>query len=161
MFLEKGYDFLKNNKDEKFTLKNLGTVSLGGEGIKYDLLENNDIHVHVPEGAIPKDGPSAGIALTTALLSALKGIKVNKKIAMTGEITLRGNILKIGGLKEKTIGAHRNGIKEIYIPIDNVVDTIEIPEEIKQDITFIPVKNYKEIYEHLMEGNKVDEKQSI
>jgi len=130
-------------------------------GLDLEFLNNINIHIHVPEGSIPKEGPSAGIALTTALLSALKGIKVNKKIAMTGEITLRGNILKIGGLKEKTIGAHRNGIKEIYIPIDNVVDTIEIPEEIKQDITFIPVKNYKEIYEHLMEGNKVDEKQSI
>lgn len=115
-----------------------------------DLLNNIDIHIHVPEGSIPKEGPSAGIALTTALLSALKNIKINKKIAMTGEITLRGNILKIGGLKEKTIGAHRNGIKQIYIPEDNLIDIVEIPEEVKEDITFIPVKNYNEIYEQIL-----------
>lgn len=122
--------------------------------LKIDFLNQIDIHIHVPEGSIPKEGPSAGIALTTALLSVFKKKKISSKIAMTGEITLRGNVLKIGGLKEKTIGAHRNGIKEIYIPEDNLVDTEDVPEEIKADITFIPVKNYKEIYKALLKEEK-------
>lgn len=114
--------------------------------IGYSLLNTRDIHIHVPEGAIPKDGPSAGITLTTALISALTERQVDKNIAMTGEITLRGTVLPIGGLKEKSIGAHRNGIKKIIIPYDNLKDLEEIPEEVKQDITFIPVKNYKEVW---------------
>lgn len=114
--------------------------------IGYSLLNTRDIHIHVPEGAIPKDGPSAGITLTTALISALTERQVDKNIAMTGEITLRGTVLPIGGLKEKSIGAHRNGIKKIIIPYDNLKDLDEIPEEVKQDITFIPVKNYKEVW---------------
>jgi ATP-dependent Lon protease len=114
--------------------------------IDYQKIVSNDIHIHVPEGAIHKDGPSAGITLTTALISALSNLKVDKTIAMTGEITLRGNVLPIGGLKEKTIGAHRNGIKTIFIPKDNINDLDEIPKEIKDTINFIPVKNYKEIY---------------
>lgn len=114
--------------------------------IGYSLLNTRDIHIHVPEGAIPKDGPSAGITLTTALISALTERKVDKNIAMTGEITLRGTVLPIGGLKEKSIGAHRNGIKTIIIPYDNLKDVDEIPKEVKEDITFIPVKNYKEVW---------------
>lgn len=114
--------------------------------IGYSLLNTRDIHIHVPEGAIPKDGPSAGITLTTALISALTERQVDKSIAMTGEITLRGTVLPIGGLKEKSIGAHRNGIKKIIIPYDNLKDLDEIPEEVKQDVTFIPVKNYKEVW---------------
>jgi ATP-dependent Lon protease len=117
--------------------------------IDYQKVLKSDIHIHVPEGAIHKDGPSAGVTLTTALISALAGLKVNKKIAMTGEITLRGNILPIGGLKEKSIGAHRNGITTIFIPYDNRNDLDDIPSEIKKDITFIPVKKYIEIYEYL------------
>jgi ATP-dependent Lon protease len=116
-----------------------------------DKLNTLDIHIHVPEGAVKKEGPSAGAAITSAILSAVKNVKISKDIAMTGEITLRGNILKIGGLKEKTIGAHRNGIKKIIIPFDNLPDIEEIPEEIKKDIEFIPVKKYKEIYEMLLE----------
>ena len=114
--------------------------------IGYSLLNTRDIHIHVPEGAIPKDGPSAGITLTTALISALTERKVDKNIAMTGEITLRGTILPIGGLKEKSIGAHRNGIKRIIIPYDNLKDLDEVPEEVKEEVTFIPVKNYKEVW---------------
>ena len=114
--------------------------------IDYDLLENSDIHIHVPEGAVPKDGPSAGITLTTAIISAFTNRAINNKIGMTGEITLRGEILPIGGLKEKCIGAHRSGIKTIILPIKNEKDLDEIPEEIKKDIKFIFVKKYKEVY---------------
>ena len=119
--------------------------------ISYDKLVKNDIHIHVPEGAIPKDGPSAGITLTTALISALTNLKVDKTVAMTGEITLRGNVLPIGGLKEKSIGAHRNGIRTILMPYDNLNDLDEIPDEIKDSIQYIPVKNYKEVMKYLNE----------
>ena len=112
-------------------------------GIDYRKFKN-DIHIHVPEGAIKKDGPSAGIALTTALISSLTNSKVDSSIAMTGEITLRGNILKIGGLKEKSIGALRNGIKTILIPKGNINDLAKLPKEIKQNIKFIPVSDYEE-----------------
>ncbi|MDD2518821.1 MAG: AAA family ATPase, partial [Bacilli bacterium] len=114
-------------------------------GIDYEKLTKNDIHIHVPEGAIPKDGPSAGITLTTALISAFTSKKIPANLAMTGEITLRGNILPIGGLKEKSIGASRNGIKKIIIPYGNLNDLDEIPKEIKDNIDYIAVKNYKEV----------------
>ncbi|MDD2435243.1 MAG: endopeptidase La [Bacilli bacterium] len=122
--------------------------------IDYNKLVENDIHIHVPEGAIPKDGPSAGIALTTALVSAFSNIKIDRHVALTGEITLRGNVLPIGGLKEKSIGAHRNGIKKIIIPFDNLNDLDEVPSEIKKDITYIPVKNYKEVLKNVGVGVK-------
>ena len=113
--------------------------------INYDKLAQNDIHIHVPEGAIPKDGPSAGIALTTALISAFTDKLVSSKLAFTGEITLRGEVLKIGGLKEKCIGAYRNNIEKIIIPYDNESDLDEIPKEIKEKIKFVTVKNYEEV----------------
>jgi len=115
--------------------------------IDYDDIIDKDIHIHVPEGAIPKDGPSAGIALTTALISALSNKKIPNNIAMTGEITLRGNILPIGGLKEKSTGACRNNIKKVIIPYDNKSDIDDIPNEIKENIEYIYVKNYEEVYE--------------
>lgn len=114
--------------------------------IDYDNIIEKDIHIHVPEGAIPKDGPSAGITLTTALISALTNKKVSSDIAMTGEITLRGNILAIGGLKEKSTGACRNNIKKVIIPYDNQADIDEIPQEIKENIEYIPVKTYEEVF---------------
>lgn len=120
-------------------------------GIDYDKLTKNDIHIHVPEGAIPKDGPSAGITLTTALISALTNKKIPASIAMTGEITLRGTILPIGGLKEKSIGANRNGIKKIIIPYGNLNDLDEIPEEIKENVDYIAVKNFKEVIDVINE----------
>lgn len=119
--------------------------------IDYEKLETNDIHIHVPEGAIPKDGPSAGIALTTALISALTNQKIKHTIGMTGEITLRGNVLPIGGLKEKAIGAHRGGIKIIIIPQENERDLDEIPQEIKKDLIFRSVKHYQEVLDILKE----------
>lgn len=119
--------------------------------IEYDEIVNKDIHIHVPEGAIPKDGPSAGITLTTALISALTNKKVKNNIAMTGEITLRGNVLAIGGLKEKSIGATRNNIDKIIIPYDNISDIDEIPNEVKDKINYIPVKNYNEVFKEIFE----------
>ena len=119
--------------------------------IDYNDIIDKDIHIHVPEGAIPKDGPSAGVALTTALLSALLNKEVSTNIAMTGEITLRGNVLAIGGLKEKSTGACRNNIKKIIIPYDNQSDIDEIPEEIKNNIEYIPVKKYEEIFKIIFE----------
>ena len=112
----------------------------GRLGIKDDTFEKTDIHVHVPEGATPKDGPSAGVAMTTALVSALTGIPVRADVAMTGEITLRGEVLAIGGLKEKLLAAHRGGIKVVLIPEENVKDLAEIPENIKNRLDIQPVK---------------------
>ena len=120
--------------------------------IEYDLLINNDIHIHIPDGAVNKDGPSAGIALTTALISLFTNTKIDNNIAMTGEITLRGNVLPIGGLKEKSIGAYRNGIKKIIIPKDNQKDLDEIPDEIKDNIEYILVDNYTQIYKIIKEN---------
>lgn len=117
-------------------------------GIKQDF-HKIDIHIHVPEGATPKDGPSAGGAITTALVSALKNAPIPKEVGMTGEITLRGNILEIGGLKEKSIAAHRAGLKTIFIPKDNQKNLVDIPAEVKKDIKFIPVEHYSEIYQKL------------
>lgn len=117
-------------------------------GIKQDF-HKIDIHIHVPEGATPKDGPSAGGAITTALVSALKNVAIPKDIGMTGEITLRGNILEIGGLKEKSIAAHRAGLKTIFIPKDNQKSLVEVPKEVKKDIKFIPVSHYSEIYQKI------------
>lgn len=108
-----------------------------------------DIHLHFPEGATPKDGPSAGGAITTALISALTKKAVPKDIAMTGEITLRGNILEIGGLKEKSIAAHTAGIKTVFIPADNKKSLVDIPKEVKKDLKFIPVSHYSEIYKKI------------
>ena len=136
---------IPNFKFPKIRMK--GIENIPEVNIDYDKLMNNDIHIHVPEGAIKKDGPSAGITLTTALISALSNTKVNTKIAMTGEITLRGKVLPIGGLKEKSIGAHRSGIKKIIIPYDNIKDLDEVPKEIMKDIEYIPVKTYKEVFE--------------
>ncbi len=117
--------------------------------INYDEIINSDIHIHVPEGAVPKDGPSAGLALTTALISSFTNLKVSSKIAMTGEITLRGLALPIGGLKEKSIGAKRKDIETVFIPFGNIGDLEIIPDEIKNKITFIPIKDYIEIYNYL------------
>ena len=114
----------------------------------------NDIHIHLPEGAIPKEGPSAGIALTTALLSSLTNTKISTKIAMTGEITLQGEILEIGGLKEKVLGALRSGVTTIYLPEKNKKDLKDIPSYVKDKMTFIFVANYMEVYENLFRKDK-------
>ena len=123
-------------------------------GIDSKIFTDNDIHIHVPEGAVNKDGPSAGVTVTTALISLFTNKKVSKKVAMTGEITLRGRVLAIGGLKEKVIGAHRAGIKNIIIPFENINDLDEIDDTIKKDISFITAKNYIDIYNYIFKGKK-------
>ena len=110
-----------------------------------EFFDKHDIHIHVPEGAVPKDGPSAGVTLTTALVSALSDIPVHCNLAMTGEVTLRGNVLPIGGLREKSLAAHRVGINKILIPKQNIRDLDEIPEQVKETIEFVPVENVSQV----------------
>lgn len=119
-------------------------------GIRPDLFDKRDIHIHVPEGATPKDGPSAGIAMCTSLVSALTGIPVSKDIAMTGEITLLGRVLPIGGLKEKLLAALRAGIKTVLIPFDNQKDLEEIPDNVKRGLNLIPVSTAEEVLKHAL-----------
>ncbi len=119
-------------------------------GIKPTLFQRRDIHVHVPEGATPKDGPSAGVAMITSIVSLLTGIAVRKDVAMTGEITLRGRILPIGGLKEKMLAALRGGITTVLIPIDNEKDLAEIPDNVKKGIEIIPVSHVDEVLKHAL-----------
>ncbi|GAO35520.1 peptidase [Sulfuricella sp. T08] len=120
-------------------------------GIPEDFYQKNDVHIHLPEGATPKDGPSAGIAITTAMVSILTGIPVRADVAMTGEITLRGEVLPIGGLKEKLLAAHRGGIKTVLIPHENVKDLVEIPDNIKNRLDIHPVKWIDEVLGYALE----------
>jgi len=124
-------------------------------GIPDDAFEKRDVHVHVPEGATPKDGPSAGIAMTTALVSTLTGIPVRADVAMTGEITLRGEVLAIGGLKEKLLAAHRGGIKTVMIPEENVKDLAEIPDNVKNHLEIVPVKWIDQVLRTALEREPV------
>jgi ATP-dependent Lon protease len=121
-------------------------------GIKDEMFEKRDIHIHVPDGATPKDGPSAGAAMTTAFVSALTGIPVKASVAMTGEITLRGEVTAIGGLKEKLLAAHRGGIKTVLIPEENVKDLQEIPENVKNHLEIVPVKWIDKVLEVALES---------
>mgnify|MGYP003678136487 FL=1 len=114
-------------------------------GIHRDFHQKVDLHIHVPEGATPKDGPSAGVAMCTAVVSVLTGIPVLADVAMTGEITLRGQVLKIGGLKEKLLAAHRGGIRKVIIPQENERDLKEIPDNIKADLEIFPVRWIDEV----------------
>lgn len=119
-------------------------------GIRPPEFDKRDIHVHVPEGATPKDGPSAGIAMVTSVVSVMTGIPVRKDVAMTGEVTLRGNVLPIGGLKEKLLAALRGGIKTVMIPADNEKDLAEIPDNVTKGMTIIPVSNVREVLKHAL-----------
>ena len=110
-------------------------------GIDSEFYKNSDVHIHFPEGAIPKDGPSAGVTMVTAIVSALGNIPVKRDVAMTGEVTLRGNVLAIGGLREKTLAAYRAGIKTVILPEDNMRDLDDIDTEARNHLKFIPCKN--------------------
>ena len=114
-------------------------------GVIPPIFEKKDFHIHVPEGATPKDGPSAGIAMVTSIISAITEIPVDKNVAMTGEITLRGLVLQIGGLKEKLLAAHRAGIKTVLIPTENQKDLIEVPKTVLDSVEILPVKNVDEV----------------
>ena len=113
------------------------------------MLEENDIHLHALEGAIPKDGPSAGVTITTSILSLILNKEIPKDVAMTGEISLRGDVLEIGGLKEKLLGAYNGKIKKVFIPLANLKDIDEIPKEIINKLEIIPVSKYNEIFDKL------------
>jgi ATP-dependent Lon protease len=121
----------------------------GTFGIEKKAFDKKDVHIHFLEGSVKKDGPSAGIAVVTSILSLLLGKKISKTVGMTGEITLRGDVLKVGGLKEKIIGAYNEGIKKIYIPYENGSDLEELPKEILEYVKIIKVKNYSEIFKAL------------
>jgi ATP-dependent Lon protease len=132
-------------------------------GLDANFHEKFDLHIHVPEGATPKDGPSAGVGMCTALVSVLTNIPVRADVAMTGEITLRGQVLRIGGLKEKLLAAHRGNIKTVIIPADNERDLSEIPDNIKADLEIVPVKWIDEVLEHALQYQPTplsDEKES-
>ncbi|HEU5103644.1 MAG TPA: endopeptidase La [Roseiflexaceae bacterium] len=123
-------------------------------GIDPNYFDEHNIHVHVPEGAVPKDGPSAGITLTTALISAMTGRPVRRDVAMTGEVTLRGKVLPIGGLKEKTLAAHRAGIKTFILPKDNAKDIVELPQKVRDDLQLIPVSSMDEVLKIALSGGQ-------
>jgi ATP-dependent Lon protease len=129
-------------------------VRANAEEFKIDphFYESQDIHIHVPEGAVPKDGPSAGITIATALISALTKRPVRRDVGMTGEITLRGRVLPIGGLKEKSLAAHRAGLTTILMPQDNTRDIDDIPETVRDGIRFIPVATMDQVLEHALKG---------
>jgi ATP-dependent Lon protease len=120
-------------------------------GIPEDFLEKSDVHIHIPAGAMPKDGPSAGITMFTALVSLLTGIRVRHDVAMTGEISLRGRVLPIGGVKEKTLAAHRAGIKRVIVPERNKADLEEVPREVRDELEFVFVNRLEEALEAALE----------
>src|SRR5690606_21657474 len=126
--------------------------------LEKDFHEKTDIHIHVPEGAVPKDGPSAGITISTALVSALLKKPIKKEVGMTGEITLRGRVLPIGGLKEKSLSAHRARLTTIIITKDNEKDIDDIPESVREDITFVPVYHMEEVLETALVGGLIESK---
>ena len=141
-------DVMQESIQAAFTVVRSRAESLG---LPANFHEKHDLHIHVPEGATPKDGPSAGVGMCTALVSALASIPVRADVAMTGEITLRGQVLKIGGLKEKLLAAHRGNIKTVLIPADNERDLKEIPDNIKADLNIIPVRWIDQVLEHALE----------
>jgi ATP-dependent Lon protease len=121
-------------------------------GINPQLFDDYDLHIHFPEGAVPKDGPSAGITIVMAIASALAEAPIRNDVAMTGEVTLRGKVLAVGGLKEKVMAAYRAGIKTVVFPSDNQKDLVEIPESIRAKLTFVAVSTVDEVFQHAFAG---------
>ena len=119
-------------------------------GIAEDFHEKLDLHIHIPEGATPKDGPSAGVTMCTAVISTLTGIPVRKDVAMTGEITLRGRVLPVGGIREKVMAAHRAGIRKVLIPAENESDIQDIPEAVRDDIEFVLLHNVEDALKQVL-----------
>ena len=156
-----------SDKKKKY-LDTYGTISIDSDAGKtyltidsnYELddklFNSNDVHIHFLEGGIKKDGPSAGVTMTTALVSALTNEPVRNDVAMTGEITLRGRVLAIGGLREKTMAAYLAGVKTILIPKDNEKDIAELADEVKENVTIIPVKRAEEVLSVILERNPFD-----
>ncbi|MGJ7920523.1 endopeptidase La [Neobacillus sp. LXY-4] len=146
-------DVMKESAQAAFSYVRSKAVELG---IDQDFHEKHDIHIHVPEGAVPKDGPSAGITIATALVSALTGKPIRKEVGMTGEITLRGRVLPIGGLKEKTLSAHRAGLTKIILPKDNEKDIDDIPESVREQLEFVLVSSIDQVLKHALKevGNE-------
>jgi ATP-dependent Lon protease len=142
---------LKDVMKESVTVAEMLIKSRAAQyGIDYEKLKTRQVHVHVPEGAVPKDGPSAGAAMVTAIVSCLTDIPVRKDLAMTGEVNLRGKVTEIGGLKEKLLGAVRGGIKVALIPADNVKDLDDIPANVKKELQIIPVRTIDEVLAHAL-----------
>jgi len=148
-------DVMKESAQAAFSYTRSKAIELG---IDPSFHEKNDIHIHIPEGAIPKDGPSAGITIATALISALTNRYVDKEVAMTGEITLRGRVLPIGGLKEKSLAAHRAGIRKILLPKENERDLGDIPDSVRHDMQFFPVSHMDEVLQHALLPVQTEEK---
>jgi ATP-dependent Lon protease len=140
-------DVMKESISAAASYVRMRAIAFGIEPPRFD---KKDIHVHVPEGATPKDGPSAGVAMVTAIVSVMTGIPVRKDVAMTGEITLRGRVLPIGGLKEKLLAALRGGLKTVLIPSENEKDLAEIPDNVKRGLKIIPMRTVDEVLAHAL-----------
>ncbi|MEG2200098.1 MAG: S16 family serine protease, partial [Anaerovorax sp.] len=122
-------------------------------GIDEKFYKEKDLHIHIPEGATPKDGPSAGVTMCTAIISSLTNIPVRKEVAMTGEITLRGKVLPVGGIREKVLAAHRAGIKKILLPGENEADIEEIPANVRKKIEFVLIETVEDALQHALVKN--------